>query len=160
MITGFVFNVVPAAAEYLGYITWPSYLNPAIIGTVISIITIVVISKSGTVTKEEASYRTRLHQTPAEDCDAGKTRVTMIAPLTLILYGCTMPFIMTNYYVIPYQRGTGELMADGSVNWQTGEALFGLSSAIVFVPLGLWAARMIWRSYNPDAKVNQVANTS
>ena len=32
MITGFVFNVIPAALEYVGYITWPSYLHPAIIG--------------------------------------------------------------------------------------------------------------------------------
>jgi Na+(H+)/acetate symporter ActP len=155
MITGFVFNVLPAALEYFGYITWPSYLNPVIIGASISIITIMVISKKGSVTEEEASYRERLHQTPAEDYDAGKTRITMIAPLTLILYGCTMPFVMINYYVIPYQRGTGELLADGSINWQTGEALFGLSSAVLFVPLGLWAARMIWRSYNPEARVNQ-----
>ena len=29
MITGFVFNVAPATAEYLGFITWPSYLHPA-----------------------------------------------------------------------------------------------------------------------------------
>jgi sodium/pantothenate symporter len=155
MTMGFVFNVVPAGLEYLGYIKWPVYLNPAVIGTVISLLTIFIISKYGTVTKEEAEYRARLHQTPAADCDAKKTKTTMIAPITLILYGCTMPFAMTHYYVIPYQRGTGELMANGSVNWQTGEAWFGISSGLVFIPLGFFAAIMIWRSYNPNAKVEK-----
>ncbi len=151
MVTGFVFNVVPAAAEYLGFITWPSYLNPVIIGTVISLATITIISKRTEVTKEEADYRACLHQTPAEDVDARKTRITMIAPLTLILYGCTMPFVVKNFYVIPYQRGTGEIMPDGSVNWLTGEALFSLSPGILFNTLGIFAAVMIWRSYNPKA---------
>ncbi len=76
----------------------------------------------------------------------------MIAPLTLILYGCTMPFLVRNYYVIPYQRGTGEIMPDGSMNWLTGEALFSLSPAILFNALGIFSAVMIWRSYNPKAE--------
>ena len=73
----------------------------------------------------------------------------MIAPIAIILYGCTMPFIMTNFYVRPYQHGTGELMPDGSINWQMGEAWFGISSSFVYIPLGIFAAIMIWRSYNP-----------
>jgi len=152
MITGFVFNVVPAGLEYLGYITWPSYLHPAIIGTVISLITIGIISKRGTVTEQEVAYRVKLHITPEEDLDAKETMTTMIAPIALILYGCTMPFLMVNYYIKPYQRGTGEILADGSMNWQTGEAWFSLSSAIVFISLGILAAIVIWRSYYPKTK--------
>ena len=149
MITGFVFNVAPASLEYLGYITWPSYLHPAIIGTVISLITIGIISKRDTVTEQEVAYRIKLHITPEEDLDARKTKTTMIAPIALILYGCTMPILMVNYYIKPYQRGTGEILADGSMNWQTGEAWFSLSSAIVFISLGTLAAIVIWRSYYP-----------
>lgn len=152
MITGFVFNVIPAGLEYLGYITWPSYLHPAIIGTVVSLVTIRIISKKDTVTEQEVAYRIKLHITPEEDLDAKKTRTTMIAPLALILYGCTMPFLVVNYYIKPYQRGTGEILADGSMNWQTGEAWFSLSSAIVFISLGTLAAIVIWRSYNPKTK--------
>ena len=155
MTMGFAFNVVPAALEYVGYIKWPVYLNPAVIGTVVSLLTIFILSKKGTVTKEEAEYRTRLHETPAADYDAQKTKATMIAPLTLVLYGCTMPFLTTHFYVIPYQRGTGELMANGSVNWQTGEAWFGLSSGLLVVPLGIFAAIMIWRSYHPSRYVSR-----
>ena len=150
MITGFVFNVIPAALEYLGYITWPSYLHPAIIGTVISLITIGILSKRGAVTEQEASYRIKLHMTPEEDCDAKKTRITMIAPLALLLYGCTMPFLVVHFYIKPYQRGTGEILADGAMNWQTGEAWFSLAPAILFTSLGILAAIVIRRSYHPQ----------
>ncbi|MFK8018676.1 MAG: sodium:solute symporter [Pseudomonadales bacterium] len=149
MITGFVFNVTPAAIEYLGYVDWPSYLHPAVIGTVVSLITIRLLSNRGTVSEQEIAYRTKLHIAPDEDRDARKTRTTMIAPAALILYGCTMPFIVVNYYIKPYQRGTGEILADGSMNWQTGEAWFSFGSAIVFISLGTLAAIVIWRSYHP-----------
>ncbi len=152
MITGFVFNVIPASLEYLGYITWPSYLHPAIIGTVISLITIRIISKRDTVTEQESAYRTKLHITPEKDIDAKKARTSMIAPITLILYGCTMPFLMVYYYIKPYQRGTGEILADGSMNWQTGEAWFSISPAIIFITLGTLAIIVIRRSYIPKTK--------
>ena len=35
----------------------------------------------------------RLHQTLALDCDAKKTRTSMIAPIILILCGCTMSLV-------------------------------------------------------------------
>jgi hypothetical protein len=38
------------------------------------------------------------------------------------------------------------------MNWQTGEAWFSLSSAIVFISLGILAAIVIWRSYYPKTK--------
>ena len=117
--------------------------------TVISLITIGILSKRGAVTEQEAAYRIKLHITPEEDRDSKKTRTTMIGPIVLILYGCIMPFLVVNYYIKPYQRGTGEILADGSMNWQTGEAWFSLSSAIVFLSLGILAAFVIWRSYHP-----------
>jgi Na+/proline symporter len=152
MITGFVFNVIPAGLEYLGYIKWPSYLHPAIIGTAVSLITIYVVSRAGAVTEQEADFRHKLHLTPEEDCDAKKVNTTLIAPVFLILYGCVMPFLVVNYYIKPYQRGTGEILPDGSMNWQTGEAWFSLSPAIVFVSLGLLAAFVIWRGYRPKVE--------
>jgi len=39
------------------------------------------------------------------------------------------------------------------LNWQTAEAWFSLSAGILFVPLGIFAAVMIWRSYHPAAEV-------
>jgi len=153
ILTGFVFNVIPSAFEYAGLLHLPSYLNPAIIGIVASLITIFIFSKRGKVTRAEAVYRMRLHRTPAIDFDSGKTKVTLIAPALLVAYGVLMPFMLINYYVIPYQTGAGKLMPNGSLNWATGEVFMALCSALIFIPLGLISGYVIRRRYSPDANV-------
>jgi sodium/pantothenate symporter len=79
----------------------------------------------------------------------------LLPPLGLIIYGTGMPFWLLNYYVIPYQVGTGEILPDGSINWATGEALIVLTVFIVHVPLALMAMKVTWNRYNPQSKRNQ-----
>ncbi len=62
---------------------------------------------------------------------------------------------MLNYYVIPYQIGTGEILPDGSVNWATAEALITLTVFALHVPLALMAMKVIWDRYDPQTKRNQ-----
>jgi len=149
IVAGFVGNVLPAALVYLEMISLPSYLDPAVLGTLASLLTIVLVSRSGRVSSAEADFRTRLHRTPAEDRDIKKTRRTLVASLLLVLYGLLMPFAVLNWYVIPYQRGTGQLLPSGDVNWSGTEALFALGPAILFVPLGLVSTLVVWRRYRP-----------
>ena len=66
-----------------------------------------------------------------------------------------MPFLLLTYYVIPYQIGTGQISADGSVNWNTGEALITLTVFMLHVPLALMAMKVIWNRYNPQSKNNR-----
>jgi sodium/pantothenate symporter len=66
-----------------------------------------------------------------------------------------MPLWMPNYYVIPYQIGTGEILPDGSINWATGEALITLTIFALHVPLALMAMKVIWDRYNPHTQRNQ-----
>jgi len=152
MITGFVFNVVPAALDTAGKIDLPSYANPVLIGTVVSLITIVVVSSQTKVSEAESTYRTKLHETPEAERDLAKTKTTLLAPAILILYGCVMPFIMARFYVKPYQSGTGELLPDGGINWSTGEAMIICGWAVIYIPLGLITAKVIWSDYSPTAK--------
>ena len=108
------------------------------------------ISKAlGTVSPEETRYREQLHQTPAGDRDAAKLRTTLVAPALLVLYGLVMPWLLLHWYVRPYQRGNDELMPDGSIDWTGAEALFALSPALLFVPLGVISLVVIWRRYHP-----------
>jgi hypothetical protein len=58
-----------------------------------------------------------------------------------------MPFLLIRFYVRPYQNATGTLLADGSLNWFTGETILALSWCAVYVVLGLFAARVIRREY-------------
>jgi len=149
IVTGFTCNVIPAALEYLGWISLPVYLNPVVIGASVSLVTIFMVSRRGRVTRAERVYRMRLHRTPAVDRDAGLMRVTLIAPALLVLYGCVMPVLLIRFYVIPYQAAAGRLLADGSIDWFTGEAVLALASAALYIPLGVVAAIVIWRRYRP-----------
>jgi hypothetical protein len=154
MFSGFFMNVIPAAIDYLGIYQMPEYY-PAVIGTAVSFIVILVVSACGSVSREEKVYRLRLHLPPASDIDQAKTRKTLLAPLGLIIYGVSMPALLLKYYVIPYQIGTGEISADGSVNWNTGEALITLTFFMLHVPLAVMAMKVIRDRYDPRSKRNQ-----
>ena len=152
IITGFFGNVIPAAAQYMGLVDWPSYANPVVIGAVLSLVTILWLSARGRVSRAEALYRMRLHRTPAQEISSSKRGLTLLAPACLILYGCVTPLLMLRYYVIPYQRGTGQLLADGSLNWATGEVLIALCTALVYIPLGPAGAYLIRQRYGAKAE--------
>lgn len=158
MVTGFVFNVVPAAMVYLDLISLPSYFNPVVIGVAASLTTIMALSAYGKVTRQEAVYRMRLHRTPDEDYDLKKTKLTLLAPAILIVFGAIMPIVMINYYVIPYQAGVGHLLAGGSIDWSKGEAMLAVTWAALYIPLGVISANIIWRRYSPSAKVKNGAS--
>jgi len=154
MFSGFFMNVIPAAMDYLGIYDMPEYM-PAVIGTSCSIAVILVVSARGEVSRGERSYRMRLHRPAPPDIDRAKTIRTLLAPMGLIAYGIAKPFLLLKYYVIPYQIGTGELLPDGSVNWNTPEALITLTTFIVHVPLALMAMKVIWDRYDPQTKRNR-----
>jgi Na+/proline symporter len=149
IVLGFFGNVIPATLEYIGLISLPSYFNPALIGASISLIAIIWISKRGTVSAQEAQYRKDLHRTPDVDRDLAKTKRTLWAPAFLIIYGCLMPLMLIKYYVIPYQTGVGQLLADGSVDLSTGESILAMLTAPVFIILGLIVAKVVWSRYSP-----------
>jgi sodium/pantothenate symporter len=154
MFSGFFMNVIPATIDYLGIYHMPEYYPP-VIGTVVSVVVILVVSARGTVSREEKIYRLRLHRPPPIDIDLAKTRKTLLAPLGLVVYGVGMPLLLLKYYVIPYQIGTGEISPDGTVNWNTGEALITLTVFMLHVPLALMAMKVIWDRYNPRSNTNQ-----
>ena len=154
MVTGFFFNVIPAALDYVGVIQL-SESAPVIIGITASLIVIFVLSARGKVTRDEKLYRLRLHMPPAPDIDPARTRKTLLAPMGLVAYGVFMPFLLINYYVIPYQIGTGEISPDGSVNWGTPEAIVPMFVFVLHVPLALMAIKVIRDRYDPNNKRNR-----
>ena len=73
----------------------------------------------------------------------------------LLAYGVAMPFLLLQYYVIPYQIGTGQISPDGSVHWPQGEALITLTVFMLHVPLALMAIKVIQDRYDPRSNRNQ-----
>lgn len=151
MLSGLVFNVVPKFFDFIGMIDLPHWLNPVIIGGVASLVVTIVVSRRTSVRDTEAAYLRKLHETPAEDLDPDKTRLTLVPAVLLIVNGLIAPFLLIEYYIRPYQRATGTLMADGSLDWFTGEVALALSWSVVYISLGIFAIRFFRKAYSPTA---------
>ena len=54
------------------------------------------------------------------------------------------------YYVRPYQEATGTLSPDGSLDWFAGETLVVLSWSVLYIPLGIFAIKVIRNAYSPS----------
>lgn len=147
LVTGFVGNVVPKFMDYVGWIDLPSYLDPILIGGVLSIVVICLVSASGKVTREEQVYRLRLHRTPEQERDRGRSRMTLAVTLLLFVYGIFMPLAYHRWYIAPYQAATGQLLADGSMDWFTGEVLVNLLTPLWMIPAGLLLVWTLKKSY-------------
>ena len=153
MLSGLVFNVVPKFFEYIDMIDLPSYLNPAIIGGVVSLVVTIAVSRRTTVSEEEVSYLTKLHETPADEISSKKTRTSLLAPALLIANGLIMPFLLITYYVRPFQSATGTLAPDGSLDWFAGETMLAMSWSVVYISLGIFAIKIIRNAYSPLSQI-------
>ncbi len=147
IVSGFAFNAVPKALEYFEWIELPFWLDPILLGGLVSLVVVLVVSRFGRVSREEQDYRLQLHRVPQHDVSVSKLRFTRYAPLTLAVYSVTMCIILLTIYVQPYQEATGTLSAGGSINWLSGESLLVLSGPIVVLPTAWIAWRMICKSY-------------
>jgi len=148
IVSGFVFNAGPKAMEYMEWIELPFWLDPILLGAIVSLITVLVVSRFGVVSREEHDYRSELHHIPTEEVDSSRTQFTQFAPVVLAIYSVTMCVILMNIYVQPYQEATGALLASGGINWLSGESLLVLSGPIVVLPTAWIAWRMIRKSYS------------
>ncbi|MEL7185544.1 MAG: sodium:solute symporter family protein [Pseudomonadota bacterium] len=156
MLTGLLFNIVPKFFEFIGMLELPSYLNPVIIGGVVSLVVTIVVSRQSTVSQEEASYLGKLHIRPDEEVGPRRTRVTLYAPAILMfINGLLLPYLLTRYYVLPYQGATGQLLPDGSLNLYTGEMGLMLSWVVIWMSLGIFSIRYIRRHYAAPAAAAQ-----
>ena len=153
MLSGLVFNVVPKFFEYIDMIDLPSYLNPAIIGGAVSLVVTIAVSRRTIVSEKEVSYLTKLHETPADEISAKKTRTSLLAPALLIANGLIMPFLLITYYVRPFQSTTGTLSSDGSLDWFAGETILAMSWSVVYISLGIFAIKIIRYAYSPLSQI-------
>ncbi len=153
MLAGLLANIVPAALDYIGLIDLPSYMEPVLLGIMASLLFARLGSRGDVVSEQERDYRAQLHQTPPVDIDRRATRITLLAPMLLIGYGCVMPFLLLHFYVEPYQLGAGIIELGESIDWRHAEPWFVIGPLLIHVPLGLVAWRVIRRRYSPRASM-------
>ena len=147
IVSGFLFNAVPKALEYFEWINLPFWLDPILLGGLVSLVVVLVVSRFGHVGREEQVYRLQLHRVPQQEISARKLRFTQYAPITLAVYQVIMCAVLLTVYVRPYQEATGTLSAVGGINWWSGESLLVLAGPVVVLPTAWIAWRMIRKSY-------------
>ena len=151
MLSGLAGNIIPAGLNYLGLISLPSYFEPALLGIVAALIGVWMGSRGQSPSGAEVAYRSKLHTTPSEDLSTKETRITLLAPVLLVGYGLTMPWLLLHYYVRPYQTAAGFLHYGGALNWERLEPWFALGPAVLHIPLGILAWHVIRHRYTPKA---------
>jgi sodium/pantothenate symporter len=148
IISGFVGNAIPRLFDTLGWIDLPSYLNPILIGGVISLVVVLGLSRLGGVTDVQRARRMTLHEVPEEDRDTRQARKTQRSAIGVALAGIFLTTMLLIFYVQPYQQATGTLREGGRIDWWAAEALLAVAWAGLFVPWGIMAYKMIGHSYS------------
>lgn len=67
----------------------------------------------------------------------------------LLVNGVLAPVMLTLYYVVPYQRATGTLRPDGTLDWATGEMALMMSWSIIWISVAVFALAYIRAAYAP-----------
>ena len=139
IISGFVFNAGPKALETLGWITLPIWLDPILLGGLVSLIVVLVLSRMGEVSREERVFRMRLHRTPESELDPQKVKLTRRIPAILIIYSLVFTAVFMLWYIRPYQEATGTDAMAEIIVLSIGQVLWIITA--------LFARWMIRKSY-------------
>ena len=103
MVAGFVGNIATNLVRLVGDVELPVYLDPILVGTAISFITVATVSRAGTVSAEEHGFRERLHETPRQELDSAEVARTLVWPRVMIAGGVGMMLLIAVFYARPYQ---------------------------------------------------------
>ncbi len=102
MVTGFLGNIATNLVSLLGGVRLPVYLDPILVGAIISFIAVVTVSRAGTVSAAEHDFRERLHQTPEQEFDATEVARTLAWPKAMVAVGVLVIVTMVIFYARPY----------------------------------------------------------
>jgi len=155
IISGFAGNVILRFCDSFGWIDLPSYLNPILVGGLLSYLVILLVSRVDKVSEVEHSRRLELHEIPLHECITKLAKQSQWVAIAVIIFGLLISILQLVYYVYPYQLETGTLSAQNQLDWFTMESLLALCWAGIFVPWGIITYKTIGRSYTPKLSMNQ-----
>jgi sodium/pantothenate symporter len=106
MLSGFFGNIAANLIQVFGDIKLPVYLDPILVGSAISLFTIITISYLGEVKPMSEAFRTKLHQIPENLNDKTEIARTLLWPKSMIVLGILVMVLMVNFYATPYEGAT------------------------------------------------------
>jgi sodium/pantothenate symporter len=102
IVTGFLGNFVAKLLSVFEFVALPVFLDPVVIGLLLSVATILIVSKMGNVTEAEHAYRAMIHQIPVGEIDERKQRLTLRFSKCLMATGLLSIVVMIVFYARPY----------------------------------------------------------
>ena len=143
LISGFAGVVVARFVDWMGWVDWPQYLHPILLGSALSLVVIRQVSRHGEVTAEERDYRERLHVTPPGE-RACQVNLRWL-PILLLSYGVIVTAVVMVYYVRPYHAI--RYGPEAGIVWLSGETLLVLAEIPVMGFMAWLVRRELRRSY-------------
>ena len=107
IVSGFVLNVLPKGLEFFGLVTLPYWLDPILLGGLVSLAVVLALSHRGTVSREEQVFRMKLHRVPDAELDPRRLKTTRKVPLVMVAYTVVVTTIFMLFYIQPYKEATG-----------------------------------------------------
>jgi sodium/pantothenate symporter len=154
MVVGFASNVLVGLVKQLEIVSLPVYLHPIVVGAVLSLLTILVVSRFSSVSEEELAYRKDMHQTPPDECNEKEYRSSLRWAKWLMAGSVVAGTIVAVFYSIPYQ-----LAKNAGTPWRflAGENLVALEYVASFLIAGGLAYWGIRKSYKPASNQQSFA---
>ena len=103
MLGGFFGNIAANLIQVFWDIQLPVYLDPILVGSAISLFTIIMISSLGEVKPVSEALRKKLHQMPENMNNKTEIARTLLWPKAMIVLGILVIVLMVNFYATPYE---------------------------------------------------------
>lgn len=144
IVTGFAGNIIAKLLDIYEITDLPIYLDPFIIGLILSTVTILLVSRMGSVSEEEKEFLAAIHQTPEQEMDNKQANTSIAIAKYLVLTAIIVFAVLLIFYLKPYQQ---IMMGDQRGIAISGELLMisVYSGALLFS--GLLARYWLKRSY-------------
>ena len=104
MVSGFMGNVIANLLTLFVGVDLPVYMDPILVGGAISLITVLLISASGSVSLESQNFREQLHKAPTNNQNSQEIARTLIWPKMMIITGVIVVALLINFYAKPYEN--------------------------------------------------------
>ena len=109
MAAGFISNIAVNLLSLLGGVELPVYLDPILVGAAFSLVTVLVVSKAGSPTPEQQSFREQLHLTPEQELNPQEIARTLKWPKLMIAIGVVTALAISYFYATPYQQAQDQV---------------------------------------------------
>ena len=145
MINGFFGNIATNLFSLAAGLKLPVYMDPILVGSLFSLVTVLGISKVGTVREESLDFREKLHEMPTMLANEKEIARTLIWPKVMIVIGVATMILMLMFYALPYREA---IEGTSSVTTLSGEMILAISYGLVMITGGgfvFWQVKKYFR---------------